>query len=122
MESNVNLERIEDFELAAAEDIYTHLEAIEDGTWSPPVQGITNLSLGIEMFKANYQRLMRYEDVTADMPMMQMHMRWLTKAASMVAAMAQPVQQPQLQPFAPTQGMPGTSSATANAQGGIPSM
>ncbi len=119
MESNPNLERIEDFELAASEDIDGFLEDIEEGEFRPPVQGITNLSLGIEKFKANYQRLMRYEDVDASMPMMKDHIRWLTKAASMIAAMTQPVQPAgQMVPMQPTQGMAGTSSATMQGANG----
>lgn len=119
MESNPNLERIEDFELISSEDIDGHLETLEDGDYRPPMQGITNISLGIMKVTANYQRLMRYEDVTPALPMMRNHIRWITKAASIAAAMAQPPQPPaQMTAFGPTQGVNGTSSATMQGANG----
>jgi hypothetical protein len=105
MVSNADLEMIEQMELASEEDIERHMELMENGDYEPPDE-MTNLSKGMMMVTANYHRLRRYKDVKKSMPMIQNHIRWVLKAASIVrgAAMAQQ----QMTPFAPTQGMPGT--------------
>ncbi len=117
MESNPNLERIEDFELISGEDIDGHLEELEDGGYRRPTE-LTNLSLGIQKVTSNYQRLMRYEDVTEDMPMMRSHIKWIVAAASIVASAAQQPPQGTMVPMQPTQGMAGTSSATMQGANG----
>jgi hypothetical protein len=112
-ESNPDLEKLEDFELASSEDIDRHLEALENGDYIQPDE-TTNLSLGIMKVTANKQRLLRYEDVTEDMPMIVNHNQWLVDAASIMVAATQPQmsQMGPLVPSQPTQGEAGTSSAT----------
>jgi len=112
MVSNPDLEMIEQMELASEEDIERHLEIMEDGGYEAPDE-LTNLTKGIMMVNANRHRLLRYKDVKKDMPMIQNHTKWVLKAASIMRGAAQPPPQApaQMPAFAPTQGMPGTSSA-----------
>lgn len=112
MVTNPDLEMIEQMELASEEDIERHLEIMETGGYEEPDE-MTNLSKGMMMVKANYHRLLRYKDVKKSMPMIQNHVRWVMKAASIITAATQMQQQPpeQMSPFQPTQGVNGTSSA-----------
>lgn len=114
MESNPNLERVEDFELISSEDIDGHLEELEAGRYRRPNE-LTNLSLGVQKVTANYQRLLRYEDVDENSPMMRNHIKWIVAASSIIAAAAQPPQMAQgpMTAFSPTQGVAGTYGNTA---------
>lgn len=107
MLGNVNLEHEEELELAAADDILRHISLLEDGDFEEPTE-MTNTTLGIRKVQANYHRLKAYEDVKPQV--LQNHIEWIVKAVSIqqqAVTPAQPI------PFAPTQGMPGTSAATA---------
>lgn len=101
-----NLERIEDLEMASEDDIRRHLEILEDGDYEAPTE-LTNCTLGIRMVTQNYLRLKVYEDVKDRV--LQNHIRWIVAATSIQQAAVQPP--PEAIPFAPTQGMPGTSAA-----------
>lgn len=106
--SNPDLEMIEQMELAGEEDIERHLEIMEEGGYEAP-DTMTNLSKGMMMVTANYHRLRRYKDVKLSMPMIQNHIRWVLKAASITRGAAMAAQS--MVPFQPTQGVNGTSSA-----------
>lgn len=108
MEGNPNLERIEDLELAAADDILRHLGILEDGGYEAPTE-LTNCTLGIKKVTANYHRLKNYEDVPDEV--LQAHIKWVVAAVSIQQQAIQP--QGPTMPFAPTQGMPGTNAAQA---------
>lgn len=109
LQTNPDLEMFEQMELASEEDIERHLEILEDGGFEAPDE-MTNLPKGMLMVTANYHRLLRYKDVKRNSPMVQNHVRWVVRAASIQMAAAMP-QQPTT-PFQPTQGMAGTHSAT----------
>jgi hypothetical protein len=119
MISNPDLEMIEDLELANREDIERHLDLMEEGDYEEPTE-FTALSMGLMMVNANMKRLMNYDDVKVGDTMIQNHIKWLTKAASITvnAQMMQDQMQQaqQMTPFAPTQGVSGTSSAQAPNQ------
>ncbi len=114
MESHPNLERIEDLELASADDILRHLEILEDGRYEAPSE-MTNTVLGVKKVTANYHRLKNYSDVPDRV--LQNHIKWCVAAVAIQQAATQP--SPQQTAFQPTQGMPGTSAATV-AGGGMP--
>ncbi len=119
MEGNPNLERIEDLELASHEDILRHLEILEKGEYEAPSE-LTNTVAGVPIVNANYHRLKQFvdEDGVSDVDdsVFQNHIKWIVAAVSIQQAATQPPPQPQqLQPFAPTQGMPGTSAAQLGA-------
>lgn len=103
-----NLERIEDLELAAADDISRHISLLEDGDFEEPTE-LTNITLGVKKVQANYHRLKNYSDVKTEV--LQNHIAWIVKAVSIQQAAVQPPQQ--LTAFSPTQGVAGTSAATA---------
>ena len=106
MEGNPNLERIEDLELASADDILRHLEILESGEYEAPSE-LTNTTLGVKKVAANYHRLKNYEDVEPEV--LENHIKWVVSAVAIqqqATAPAEPV------PFAPTQGMPGTNATT----------
>lgn len=103
-----NLERIEDLELASRDDILRHIDIILDGRYEPPTE-LTNCTLGIKVFTANYHRLKGYEDIEEGDPILQAHIKWIATAATIQIAAVSPTQPV---PFAPTQGVAGTSSAT----------
>lgn len=107
MEGNPNLEREEDLDLASADDIVRHLNILEMGDYEAPTE-LTNCTLGIKKVTANYHRLREYEDV--EQVVLENHIRWTVAA---VAIQQAAIAQPTPTPFAPTQGMPGTSAATA---------
>ncbi len=108
MEGNPNLERMEDLEMSSSDDIDRHLDIVESGGFEAPTE-LTNLTLGIKRFTQNYHRLKDYEDVTPEC--LQNHVRWIVKAVS-IQQSALAASQPIPVPFAPTQGMPGTSAST----------
>jgi hypothetical protein len=113
-ESNPNLERIEDLELASQDDILRHLQILENGEYEAPTQ-ITNLTYGIPRVTQNYHRLRDMEDVEQEV--FDNHLRWLGVAAGIqqAAVQAQQMQQAQMQaaaspPFSPGQGAPGSNA------------
>lgn len=108
MEGTPNLERIEDLELASADDILRHISLLEDGEYEAPTE-MTNCTLGIGKVTANYHRLKNYEDVKDKV--LQRHIDWVVRAVSIQQAAIQPPVPPQVA-FAPTQGMPGTNATT----------
>jgi len=101
----VNLEWIEELEMAAADDILRHISIMEDGDFEAPTE-LTNTTLGVRKVTANYHRLRAYDDVPAKI--LENHIAWIVKAVAIQQAAIAP---PQPVPFAPTQGMPGTSAA-----------
>jgi len=116
IETNPDIEMLEDLELANREDIERHMDLMEHGEYEMPTE-FTALSMGMFLVNANMKRLMNYEDVGPADKKVQLHKRWMTDAGAMIAN-AQKMQQEQqmaqqqaMVPFAPTQGMPGTSSA-----------
>lgn len=110
MEGNPNLEREEDLELAAADDILAHIDILETGDYEAPTE-LTNTTLGVKKVSANYHRLKRYEDVKEEV--LQNHIKWVV-AATAIQQQALMAQQPMGVPaFAPTQGMPGTNATLA---------
>jgi hypothetical protein len=116
MEGNPNLERIEDLELASADDILRHMAILEGDEETPPgyeqPTELTNCTLGIKKISANYHRLKNYEDVEPEI--LQNHIKWVVAAVSI---QQQAIAPPPVAPtaFAPTQGMPGTSAAQLGA-------
>jgi hypothetical protein len=112
MEGNPNLERIEDLEMASADDILRHLDILEKGGFEAPSE-LTNTTLGIKKVTANYHRLKSFLDedgeLEVDPEVLENHMAWVVSAVSI---QQQAVAPPEAAPFAPTQGMPGTSAAT----------
>lgn len=109
MEGNPNLERIEDLELASADDILRHMDKLEDGKYEPP-SNLTNCTLGIKKITANYHRLKAYED--APDTMLQNHIKWVVAATAIQQKAVIAAQQGPMTPFAPSQGVPGTSAST----------
>lgn len=107
MLTNPNLEREEALEMACYDDIYRHIDLLEDGKYEAPTE-YTNLTYGIKQVTANIHRLKAFEDVPPEI--INNHVRWVVAAVSIQQSAVQP-QQPQPIPFAPTQGMPGTSAA-----------
>lgn len=108
MEGNPDLEGVEELELASCDDIKRHLSIMEDGGYEPPTP-LTNLTYGVKKVTQNYHRLKDYEDVKPSV--LENHIRWIMKATSIQQA-AIAMQPPQVTPFAPTQGMPGTNAGT----------
>lgn len=109
MEGNPNLERLEDLEMASADDIKRHIDLMLEGDYEPPTE-LTNLTVGVPMVLATYHRLKTYEDM--DMDVLELFVRWVVKAISIQQKVT--AAPPQMTPAAPTQGMPGTSAAVAN--------
>lgn len=120
MEGNPNLDRIEDMEMAAEEAILYIIENLEEGIYMAPTT-LTPLSKGVEMVTANYHRLLKYDDVETSDDFMQLHLKWIASAKAKEIEMIRKQEQQAMQaeapqvPFAPTQGMPGTSAAQAPA-------
>jgi hypothetical protein len=112
MEGNPNLERIEDLEMASADDIKRHIDLMCEGEFEPPSE-FTNLTVGTPMVLATMHRLKTYEDM--DPAVLESFAKWLVKAEAIKQKMAAPPPGPaSMTPAAPTQGMPGTSAAVAN--------
>jgi hypothetical protein len=115
MEGNPNLERIEDLEMASADDILRHMSILERGDYEAPNE-LTNTVLGVKKVTANYHRLKAFydDDGECDVPeeVFQNHIKWVVAAVAIQQAAVQP---PPMAPFAPTQGMPGTSAAQLGA-------
>jgi hypothetical protein len=120
MEGHPNLERIEDLELASADDILRHLEIMEEGGYEAPSE-LTNTTLGIPKVTANYHRLKNFrdEDGNCDVPpeVFEAHMTWIVTAAAIQTAAVQAPQS--MVAYQPTQGVAGTSSATVAGQPGV---
>lgn len=108
-EGNPDLEREEDLELASHEDILRHIGILESGEYEAPTE-LTNCPYGVKKITSNYHRLRAFEDV--DEEILENHIKWIVTGASIMSQATQP--NPST-PFAPTQGMPGTNSATAPA-------
>jgi hypothetical protein len=109
MTGGINLTRLEELEMAAYDDILRHLDILEDGGFEAPDE-ITNTSYGIKKVTANLLRLRNYDDVPPEV--IDNHYAWILAATSIQqAAVAQ--QAAPISPFAPTQGVLGTSAAQA---------
>lgn len=116
MEGNPNLERTEDLELAADDDITRHISVLEDGDFEAPTE-LTNTTLGIRRVTANYHRLKAYEDVKDRV--LENHIRWIVKATTIQQAAVAPPESLGA-PFSPAQGVAGTSAGTIPMQWGAP--
>lgn len=116
---NPDLEMLEDLELANREDIERHLGLMEEDDYEEPTE-FTALSMGLMMVNANMKRLLQYDDVKYKDKVIQLHIRWMVKAASLIKnaekmqQQQQMEQQQQMTAFAPTQGVQGTSAAQAS--------
>lgn len=117
IESNPDIEMIEDLELANREDIGRIIGLMEDGEYEKPDEFVA-LSMGMLLVNANMKRLLQFQDVKRTDLKIQLHKRWLTDAGALIVnakkmqqqqMMAE--QQAQMTPFQPTQGMAGTSAA-----------
>lgn len=107
MFTNPNIEREENLEMACYDDIYRHIDILEDGGYEAPTE-YTNLTYGIKQVVGNMHRLRAFDDVPKEI--IENHIKWVVKAISIQqAAVATAPAQPM--PFAPTQGVPGTSAA-----------
>lgn len=129
MEGNPNLERIEDLEMASIDDIYRHMEIMEEGGFEEPT-AMTNLVYGVPRVTQNYHYLKDFDgeedDDKVDPAVLIAHQRWVAIAMSIQQAAIQAqqmqqqaaamAQQQQGSAFAPTQGVPGTSSAQSPNQ------
>lgn len=110
MESNSNLEREEDMEMASKDDIDIRVIGIlESGKYEAPTIA-TNRVYGIPRVINNYHRLKKYEDIKDTDVRLFNHLRWITSAIAMNESLAQ-AQQQKMTPFSPTQGMAGTNSS-----------
>lgn len=114
MLSNPNLELEEDLEMASYEDVYRHIELMEEGGYEAPTE-LTNLDYGIKKVTANLHRLRGYieEDEDSERELREViekHVQWIVHAIS-IQQMAVAQSPAQAAPFQPTQGMPGTSAA-----------
>lgn len=120
MISNADTEMLEDLELADKEDIERHISIMEEGGYERPDE-FTALSKGLMLVKANMKRLLQYDDVTPSDPVIRAHKTWLVDAASVIVEnqkmqeAQQAAEQQTMTPFAPTQGVNGTSSAQGPA-------
>jgi hypothetical protein len=104
MEGNPNLERDEELEMAADDDIGRHISLLEDGEYEAPSR-MTNCTLGIKRITASYHRLKLFEDV--EEMVLQNHIKWVLQAVTiqqMATAPAGPT------PFAPSQQAAGTAA------------
>jgi hypothetical protein len=119
MVENPDLEMIEDLELANREDIERHMMLMEEGKPTAPDE-FTDLSKGLMLINANMKRLLRFDDVDNNHPVIIAHQDWLLDAAARIKAAKQQQEREQMMemqrqammaPFAPTQGMAGTSAA-----------
>jgi len=116
MLTNPNVELEEDLEMASIDDIYRHIEVMEEGGYEAPTE-LTNLTYGIKKVAANLHRLRDFEEDDEEAAaqlrdVIEKHVQWIVHAVS-IQQMAALNAQAQIAPFAPTQGMPGTSAAQA---------
>lgn len=107
--TNPNLEMQEQLALAEKDDISRVIALMEEGDYESP-NDYTNYNLALVMVKQNYHRLKCYDDVGPNDPVVQFHEEYMTELLGLMEA-AQPPQ-PAMTPFAPTQGMAGTNSAS----------
>lgn len=115
MISNPNLELEEDLEMASYDDVHRHIEVMEEGGYEAPTE-LTNLPYGIRKITANLHRLKDFEEdddkAAAELrDVIENHVKWIVTGVSITQMAAQPAAQPA--PFAPTQGMPGTSASSS---------
>jgi hypothetical protein len=128
LEGAVDLELVDDLEMSSVEDIYRHLDIVQEGGFEAPTE-LTNLIYGIKRFTQNLHRLKRMEDV--DPMVLENHVRWITKAIAIqqdaiqkqqLQQMQQQLQMQQMQnqmvAFSPTQGMAGTNAAVGASSPG----
>lgn len=109
LEGHPNLELEEDLELSSIDDINRHLSILEAGKFEAPTE-LTNITAGVRKVSANFHRLKNKKRVKPIV--LENHIKWIVKAVAIQQAAVAPPPQP-MSPFAPTQGMAGTSSATA---------
>lgn len=112
MLTNPNIELEEDLEMASFEDVYRHIEVMEEGGYEAPTE-LTNLNYGVKKVTANLHRLKRFQEVDDKSAkelrdVIEKHVQWIVHAVS-ITQMATMGSTPA--PFAPTQGVPGTQAA-----------
>jgi hypothetical protein len=117
MLTNPNLELEEDLEMASYDDIYRHIEIMENGGYEAPTE-LTNLTYGIKKVVANLHRLRQFEEEDEESAkelrnVIENHVKWIVHATS-IQQMAVAMSQATPAPFQPTQGMPGTSASIGN--------
>jgi hypothetical protein len=117
MMGGLNLERLEELEMASYDDILRHLDVLEGDedrppAYEPPTE-ITNLTYGIKKVQANLLRLLNYDDVPPEI--IENHYLWIQAAVAIQqAAVAQQMQAEQaMTPMMPTQGVAGTNASQA---------
>ena len=126
MEGNPNLERIEDLEMASYDDIYRHMEIMEEGGFEAP-NVLTNLTFGIVRVTQNLHYLQDFDgpddDDKVKPEVLIAHQRWIAIAQGIQTAALQAQQQQQMMQqaqaqaqtqggpsFAPQQSQPGNAS------------
>lgn len=119
MLTNPNLELEEDLEMASYEDVYRHIEIMEEGGYEAPTE-LTNLMYGQKKVTQNLHRLRGFieedeDDMDELRDVIERHVQWVVHATSIQQTAVAMANAPA--PFAPTQGMPGTS---APAPGMVP--
>jgi len=116
MLTNPNVELEEDLEMASYDDIDRHIELMENGSYEAPTE-LTNLPYGIKKVTANLHRLRQYEEEDDESAaelrdVIEKHIEWIVSATSINQNQIAMQQAQNTTPYAPTQGMPGTSAAT----------
>lgn len=109
MYTNPNIEREESLELASYDDVYRHIDLLEDDKYEAPDE-TTNLTYGIKQVIGNLHRLRCFDDVPKSI--LEKHKMWVMTAVAIQQSAIQQ-QQNQAVAFAPTQGMPGTNASLA---------
>lgn len=114
MLTNPNLELEEELEMSSYEDVYRHIEIMEEGGYEAPTE-LTNLAYGIKKVTANLHRLRGYQEEDEEAAkelrnVIEKHVQWIVHAIS-IEQMAVAQSAAQAAPFQPTQGVPGTSAA-----------
>lgn len=117
MLTNPNLELEEDLELASYDDVYRHIEIMEEGGYEAPTE-LTNLTYGIKKVTANLHRLRQFEEDDEESAkelraVIENHVKWIVHAVS-IQQNAVAMSQDTLAPFQPTQGVAGTSASVGN--------
>lgn len=102
-----NIYRTEELEMALYDDILGHLEMLESGEYDPPTE-LTHLSYGIQKVRANLARIRRLDDVPPEV--IENHYQWIQSALA-IQQSAVAMEQQQMVPMQPTQGLPGTSAS-----------
>lgn len=117
MLTNPNLELEEDLEMASYDDVYRHIEIMEEGGYEAPTE-LTNLTYGIKKVTANLHRLRQFDEddeVSAVelRDVIEKHLQWILTAVS-IQQMPALMSAATPAPYQPTQGMPGTSASVGN--------